>query len=90
MVRCTDIDGEPVGHSGNKDAHERHKQLRKDSLSLRGKKTEREGLFCKFSTKKDLIIFNDGLEKYTPRPVEENLLWQANARDKVRSGKSVR
>lgn len=63
MVRCTDIDGEPVGHSGNKDAHERHKQLRKDSLALRGKRPSAKAYSANFYKSYNSFIM---MKRHTP------------------------
>ena len=56
MVRCTDIDGEPVGHSGNKDAHERHKTIAQRQSLLTRKKTERERLILQIFTKAIIVL----------------------------------
>ena len=69
------------------------KQLRKDSLALRGKRPSAKAYSANFLQKVNIIY--DSLYRFrnkhnTPRPVEENLLWQTNARDKVRSDKAVR
>ena len=68
-------------------------KMRKDSLTLRGKRPSAKAYSANFLKEiKLFMIVYSYLEKQTNtlRPVEENLLWQTNARDKVRSDEAVR